>query len=307
MRLIELSRKGYYVAYTCLGLIAFTLVLSDLIALREGAFSPYILFPLDSSLAVVCGYITTALLIIGGAPLLIYYRRLNNLIENIPALLHDLTASIRSGATLVEAITSTASRTAYGELGRIMSIIASRIKAGSDVEDAIMELTREVKHSYVEKLALILVYAYRAGEQSLEMLRNSARMYEEMVNLRLNYVNRLRPYITTIGFMFFVFLFSSYIIVKIFVPGLAQASGIIRVAGTREMIFSLYWLGYFICIFTGAFYTKMVYGSYMPGLVYSALMLLVLTVFFSLFIFGNLTIPLLPAMPTGLPTLSPSP
>ncbi len=297
MRLYELEKLGRNIGIACTSMIAFVVLLCDVLALRLGRFSPYILFPLDDRLALAVGYATSVLAIIAGAPLLIYYRRLNNMINTIPSMLHDVVSAMQSGAPLIEALHMVASTRAYGDLARVMGIVVSRLELGDPPEEAMMEIAREARHRYLEKLAYILTYAHYAGEKALDMLKRSARMYEEIVNMRLNYVNKLRPYIMTIGFMFFVYLFSSYVIVKMFMPSLSQAGGLIRIAGIQEMVYSLYWLGYIICLFTGAFYTRMVYGSYTPGLVYSALLLLAQTVFFSLFIFGRLSLPLIPAAP----------
>ena len=302
------ERYSYIVVFAIIFII---IIISTVIALVKGTITPPLPLPADYVLAIVDGGVSSAMLIIAGYIVYTYVRFLESIMDNAPRLLDDMVSAMRSGANFLEALrTIVRLPERYRVLGYILRDAYARIEvAGMPPSYALEAALREFPHPRLSRIIYILVEAYHAGPQALNVLEVAANYYARIRTVRERYKTLVRTYVPIFLLGYVMFILLSYLMIKVFLPGFAQ----LRIGGLgftvsvnmRLISYSFYWLGFVLAIGMGLVYGKIVWLRANAGFLHAGLMLLLNTVIYALFILGPFTLPLpgavgpAPSLPTG--------
>ena len=296
-------------SYLTIFAIVLTIAVSTVIASAKGAIIPPLPLPVDYMLAIVDGGISSTILIVAGYVAYTYARLLESVIDSAPRLLDDMISAMRSGANFLEALRTIARLPErYGVLGHILRDAYARIEvAGMPPSHALETALREFPHPRLSRIIYVLVEAYHAGPQALNVLEVAANYYTRIRVVRERYKALVRTYlpIFLLGYVMFVLL--SYLMIKVFLPGFAQlrigGPGLVVSVNMKLISYSFYWLGFVLAIGMGLIYGKIVWLKANAGFLHAGLMLLLNTVVYALFILGPITLPLPGAVGPAPPPL----
>ena len=312
MRLEFYYRFSERYSYLVVFAIIFVIIISTAIAFIRGTIIPPLPLPADYILVIVDGGVSSTILIVAGYIIYTYVKSLESIIDNVPRLLDDMVSAMRSGANFLEALRTIARLSErYGVLGRILRDAYARIEvAGMLPSHALETALREFPHPWLSRIMYILIEAYHAGPQALNVLEVAARYYARIRVVRERYRTLVRTYLPIFLLSYMMFISLSYLMVKVFLPGFTQLRvgglGFLTPTNMKLISYSFYWLGFLLAVGMGLMYGKIIWLKASAGFLYAGLMLLLNTVIYALFILGPITLPLpgvigpaLPPLPTG--------
>jgi flagellar protein FlaJ len=222
-------------------------------------------------------------------------RRITRLEAEFPAMVRDISLSVKSGMTLKGAM-SMAAGGQYGPLTRAIKQMDNAISWGVSFDDALLQFAKKYPTALIRRTVFTLIEASRMGGQLGEILEGVATDLEETKALEKRRNSETRPYLMVCYISYFVFLAVIMIMSYVFLPMMKQASeatsGATLPGGMGQfavsdadlakynMLFfhALVIQGFFAGIVTG----KMSEGKVVAGLKHSVLFIVVAVIAYTL-------------------------
>lgn len=223
--------------------------------------------------------------------------RIKRLEAEFPALLRDVSLSVKSGTTPKEAM-SIATGGQYGALTPAIKQIDDMISWGVSFEDALLHFAKKYPTLLIRRTIFTLIEASRMGGQLGEILEGVATDAEETKALERRRSSETKPYLIICYVSYFVFLAVILIMSYVFLPMMKEAAevtsggslpgGVGQFAVSDEdlalynMLFfhALVIKGFFAGIVTG----KMGEGKVVAGLKHSVFFIVVAVIAYTLLI-----------------------
>jgi flagellar protein FlaJ len=152
-------------------------------------------------------------------------NRIKRVEAEFPAMLRDISISVKSGMTLRAAV-SFAAQGQYGALTPAVRHISNMISWGASFEDALLHFVDKYPTLLIRRTLFTLVEASRMGGELGEILENVALDAEEIQALEKRRSGETRPYIVVCYVSYFVFLAVIIIMSYSFLPMLQEAAEI---------------------------------------------------------------------------------
>ena len=225
-------------------------------------------------------------------------RRISRLEAEFPAMMRDISLSVKSGMTPKDAM-SIAARGQYGALTPAIKQIDNMISWGVSFEDALFHFAKKYPTSLIRRTIFTLIEASRMGGQLGEILEGVATDVAETKSLERRRSSETKPYLMVCYISYFVFLAVILILSYIFLPMMKEAAevaagealpgGLGQFAVSEEdlalynMLFfhALVIQGFFAGIVTG----KIGEGKAIAGLKHSVLFIVVAVIAYTLLIY----------------------
>jgi flagellar protein FlaJ len=222
-------------------------------------------------------------------------RRISRLEAEFPAMVRDMSLSVKSGMTLKEAM-SVAAVGQYGALTKAIKQMNNAISWGVSFDDALLHFAKKYPTLLIRRTVFTLIEASRMGGQLGEILEGVATDVEETKALEKRRNSETKPYLMVCYVSYFVFLGVIMIISYVFLPmmqksadiatGRALPGGLGQFAvsdanlATYNMLFfhALVIQGFFAGIVTG----KMAEGKVVAGLKHSVFFIIVAVIAYAL-------------------------
>jgi len=224
-------------------------------------------------------------------------RRISRLEAEFPAMVRDISLSVKSGMTLKGAV-SVAAGGQYGALTKAIKQMDNMISWGVSFDDALLHFARKYPTSLIRRTVFTLIEASRMGGQLGEILEGVATDVEETKALEKRRSSETKPYLMVCYISYFVFPAVIMIMSYVFLPMMQQASeatsGAALPSGMGQfavsdadlakynMLFfhALVIQGFFAGIVTG----KMAEGKVVAGLKHSVFLIIVAVIAYTLLI-----------------------
>ena len=152
-------------------------------------------------------------------------RRISRLEAEFPAMVRDISLSVKSGMTPEEAM-SLAAGGEYGALTPAIKQIDNMISWGVSFEDALLHFAKKYPTSLIRRTIFTLIEASRMGGQLGEILEGVATDAEETKALERRRSSETKPYLIVCYVSYFVFLAVILIMSYIFLPMMKEAADI---------------------------------------------------------------------------------
>ncbi len=225
-------------------------------------------------------------------------RRISRLEAEFPAMMRDVSLSVKSGMT-PEGAMSIAAGGQYGALTPAIKQIDNMISWGVSFEDALLHFAKKYPTSLIRRTIFTLIEASRMGGQLGEILEGVATDLEETKALERKRSSETKPYLLVCYISYFVFLAVILIMSYIFLPMMKEAAevatgealpgGLGQFAVSEEelalynMLFfhALVIQGFFAGIVTG----KIGEGKAVAGLKHSVFFIVVAVIAYTLLIY----------------------
>lgn len=150
-------------------------------------------------------------------------RRISRLEAEFPAMIRDISLSVKSGMTLKSAM-SMAAGGQYGALTRAIKQMDNAISWGVSFDDALLQFARKYPTVLIRRTVFTLIEASRMGGQLGEILEGVATDVEETKALEKRRNSETKPYLMVCYISYFVFLAVIMIMSYVFLPMMKQAS-----------------------------------------------------------------------------------
>ncbi len=222
-------------------------------------------------------------------------RRISRLEAEFPAMVRDISLSVKSGMTLKGAM-SMAAGGQYGALTKAIKQMDNAISWGVPFDDALLHFAKKYPTLLIRRTVFTLIEASRMGGQLGEILEGVATDVEETKALEKRRSSETKPYLMVCYISYFVFLAVILIMSYTFLPmmkeaakatsGAALPSGMGQFAvsdadlATYNLLFihALVIQGFFAGIVTG----KMGEGKVVAGLKHSVFFIVVAVIAYTL-------------------------
>ena len=150
-------------------------------------------------------------------------RRTSRLEAEFPAMMRDISLSVKSGMTPSGAM-SIAARGQYGALTPAIKQIDNMISWGVSFEDALLHFAKKYPTPLIRRTIFTLIEASRMGGQLGEILEGVATDAEETKALERRRSSETKPYLTVCYISYFVFLAVILIMSYVFLPMMKEAA-----------------------------------------------------------------------------------
>jgi len=215
-------------------------------------------------------------------------RRINKLEAEFPAMMRDISLSVKSGMT-IKAAMSVAAGGQYGTLTGAIKQMDHAISWGVSFDEAMLQFARKYPTALIRRTVFSLLEASRMGGKLGEILEGIATDVAETKALEKRRTSETKPYLMVCYVSYFVFLAVILIISYTFLPMMKEAAEVTAGASIPggaaqfavsdadaaryNMLFfhALVIQGFFAGIVTG----KMGEGKVVAGLKHSALFIIV--------------------------------
>jgi archaeal flagellar protein FlaJ len=215
-------------------------------------------------------------------------RRISKLEAEFPAMIRDISLSVKSGMTLKSAM-SMAAQGQYGALTKAIKQMDNAISWGVSFDDALLQFAKKYPTVLIRRTIFTLIEASRMGGKLGDILEGVATDVEETKALEKRRNSETKPYLMVCYVSYFVFLAVILIMSYVFLPmmqkaslatsGAALPSGMGKFAVSEadlsqyNMLFfhALVIQGFFAGIVTG----KMAEGKVVAGLKHSVFFIIV--------------------------------
>ena len=222
-------------------------------------------------------------------------RKIGKLEAEFPAMVRDISLSVKSGMTIERAM-SMAAGGQYGALTKAIKQMDNMISWGTSFEDALLHFAKKYPTPLIRRTVFTLIEASRMGGQLGEILEGIATDVEETKTLEKRRSSETKPYLMVCYISYFVFLAVIMIMSYVFLPmmkeaaeatsGAALPSGVGQFAvsdadlAKYNMLFfhALVIQGFFAGIVAG----KMGEGKAVAGLKHSVLFIVVAVIVYTL-------------------------
>ncbi len=208
---------------------------SPLRTIRE---RPYLLYVISAGIAMACaaaafylgidpmniGILVLILTIIPPSFFNLYEtRRIGKLEAEFPAMVRDISLSVKSGMTMKDAM-SIAALGQYGALTPAIKRIDNMISWGVSFEDALLHFAKKYPTPLIRRTIFTLIEASRMGGQLGEILEGVATDAEEIKALERRRNSETKPYLAVCYVSYFVFLAVILIMSYVFLPMMKEAA-----------------------------------------------------------------------------------
>jgi len=150
-------------------------------------------------------------------------RRTGKLEAEFPAMVRDISLSVKSGMTLKGAM-SIAAGGQYGALTPAIKQLDNMISWGVSFEDALLHFAKKYPTPLIRRTIFTLIEASRMGGQLGEILEGVATDAEETKALERKRSAETKPYLLVCYISYFVFLAVILIMSYIFLPMMKEAA-----------------------------------------------------------------------------------
>jgi flagellar protein FlaJ len=150
-------------------------------------------------------------------------RRISKLEAEFPAMIRDISLSVKSGMTLKGAM-SMAAGGQYGALTKAIKQMDNAISWGVSFDDALLYFARKYPTTLIRRTVFTLLEASRMGGQLGEILEGVATDVEETKALEKRRNSETKPYLMVCYISYFVFLAVIMIMSYVFLPMMKEAS-----------------------------------------------------------------------------------
>ena len=150
-------------------------------------------------------------------------RRTGKLEVEFPAMVRDISLSVKSGMTLNGAM-SIAAGGQYGALTPAIKQIDNMMSWGISFEDAMLHFAKKYPTSLIRRTVFTLIEASRMGGELGEILEGVATDAEETKALEKKRSSETKPYLLVCYISYFVFLAVILIMSFIFLPMMKEAA-----------------------------------------------------------------------------------
>ncbi len=150
-------------------------------------------------------------------------RRTGKLEVEFPAMVRDISLSVKSGMTLKGAM-SIAAGGQYGALTPAIKQIDNMMSWGVSFEDALLHFAKKYPTPLIRRTIFTLIEASRMGGQLGEILEGVATDAEETKVLERKRSSETKPYLMVCYISYFVFLTVILIMSYIFLPTMKEAA-----------------------------------------------------------------------------------
>jgi flagellar protein FlaJ len=152
-------------------------------------------------------------------------RRISRLEAEFPAMVRDISLSVKSGMTLKGAM-SMAAGGQYGALTTAIKQMDNAISWGVSFDDALLHFARKYPTALIRRTVFTLIEASRMGGQLGEILDGIATDVEETKALEKRRTSETKPYLLVCYVSYFVFLAVILIMSYVFLPMMKEAADI---------------------------------------------------------------------------------
>ena len=152
-------------------------------------------------------------------------RRISKLEAEFPAMVRDISLSVKSGMTL-EGAMSIAARGHYGALTPAIKQIDNMMSWGVSFEDALLHFAKKYPTPLIRRTIYTLIEAFRMGGQLGEVLEGVATDVEETKALERRRSSETKPYLLVCYVSYFVFLAVILVMSYVFLPMMKEAAEI---------------------------------------------------------------------------------
>jgi flagellar protein FlaJ len=231
-------------------------------------------------------------LLMMGAPALIEWvnnQFLNDVEENLPLFLRDITNEVQSGIPLMFALESASSKD-YGQITKPLRQTMNRINVTSDIEGSLTWFGEQLVIPSAKRLSLVLIEAYSTGGVVTEILETSHEIFTVLSKHKSDREGLTNPYLYIVYLGTVVFLIISWVLQTKFLKPLAeialdpdiQSTGLVSAIFNIEYYWAiLFWAAVLEAIVGGLLSGKIKHGKLSKGLSYASILLLVTIVFFN--------------------------
>jgi len=150
-------------------------------------------------------------------------RRISRLEAEFPAMVRDISLSVKAGMTLKGAM-SMAAGGQYGALTKAIKQMDNMISWGVSFDDALLHFAKKYPTSLIRRTIFTLIEASRMGGQLGEILEGVATDVEETKALEKRRSSETKPYLMVCYISYFVFLAVILIMSYVFLPMMKEAS-----------------------------------------------------------------------------------
>ena len=208
---------------------------SPLRTIRE---RPYLLYLLSGGIAMACaaaafylgvdpaniGILALILTIVPPGFFNLYEtRRIGKLEAEFPAMVRDISLSVKSGMTPKGAM-SIAAGGQYGALTPAIKQMDNMISWGVSFEDALLHFAEKYPTPLIRRTIFTLIEASRIGGKLGEILEGVATDAEETKAMERRRSSETKPYLTVCYVSYFVFLAVILIMSYVFLPMMKEAA-----------------------------------------------------------------------------------
>ena len=200
-------------------------------------------------------------------------RRNGKLESEYPALMRDISLSVKSGMTLKGAL-SIAAQGQYGALTPAIKKIDNMVSWGVSFEQAMLHFMRKYPTLLIRRTVFTLIEASNMGGHLGEILEGIATDVEETKSLERKRSSETRPYVMVCYISYFVFLAVIMIMSCVFLPMMQEAAdltgsaalpgGVGQFAVSEEEL-SLYNMLFFHALVIQGFFCGIVTGKLGEG------------------------------------------
>ena len=223
-------------------------------------------------------------------------RKTVNLEAEYPALMRDISLSVKSGMTLKGAL-SVAAEGQYGALSPAIKKIDNMVSWGVSFEEALLHFAKKYPTQLIRRTVFTLIEASKMGGQLGAILEGIATDVEETKALERKRSSETKPYIMVCYISYFVFLAVILIMSYVFLPMMQEAANVAggtalpagmgqfavseqELASYNRLFFhALVIQGFFAGIVTG----KLGEGKAIAGLKHSVIFIIVAVIAYFLF------------------------
>ena len=152
-------------------------------------------------------------------------RRTSRIEAEFPAMMRDISLSVKSGMTLKGAL-SIAAGGQYGALTPAIKQIDNMVSWGVSFEDALLHFAKKYPTLLIRRTVFTLIEASRMGGQLGVILEGVATDIAETKALESKRSSETKPYVMVCYISYFVFLAVILIMSYIFLPMMQEASDV---------------------------------------------------------------------------------
>jgi len=150
-------------------------------------------------------------------------RRISRIEAEFPAMVRDISLSVKSGMTLKGAM-SMAAGGQYGALTKAIKQMDNMISWGVSFDDALLHFAKKYPTPLIRRTVFTLIEASRMGGQLGEILEGVATDVEETKTLEKRRSSETKPYLMVCYISYFVFLAVILIMSYVFLPMMKEAA-----------------------------------------------------------------------------------
>lgn len=205
-------------------------------------------------------------------------RRRNEIDNNLPRILEDISEGLQAGITLIESI-EVAAKHEYGWISKELKTLVAQLSWGIPIEEALENFSKRIGTDMAKKTTALLLGAIRLGGDLRSVFSSTARFLRRMLDVKEDRNEQLRPYLSIIYVTLIVFLVTMLMLFSSLSTLYEIQSPMLRLAMTQgELKILLFDLAIAQALFGGLIASKLSAGTMYPGLKHSIIMLLINTV-----------------------------